>query len=95
MKVLKQKPKAPYLSPRTTTLLNELSIECQHVLRLLAQLEMSGLSKGQVEDVLGRLSAAVLHLHEHTRDLDDLIDEDVGEVDVARQEPRLVGGDAP
>lgn len=86
MNVLKQEPKAPYLSPQTATLLNELSIECQHVLRLLAQLEMSGLSKGQIEDVLGRLSAAVLHLHEHTRDLDDLIDEDIGEVDVTRHE---------
>jgi hypothetical protein len=45
----------------------------------LAQLEMTGLSRAQVEDVLGQLSAAVLHLHEHTRDLDAVIDEDLGE----------------
>jgi hypothetical protein len=79
MKVLQQKAKAPYLSPRTMTLLNELGIECQHILKLLAQLEMTGLSRAQVEDVLGQLSAAVLHLHEHTRDLDATIDEDLGE----------------
>ena len=80
MKVLQQKAKAPYSSPRTMTLLNELGIECQHILKLLAQLEMTGLSRAQVEDVLGQLSAAVRHLHEHTRDLDAIIDEDLGEV---------------
>jgi hypothetical protein len=52
--------------------------ECQRVLKLLAQLEMPGLTEAQVEAVLGELSAAVLHLHEHTRGLDEIIDEDLG-----------------
>ena len=73
MKVLQQK--ASYLDTQTMTLLSELSEECQHVLKLLAQLEMSDLSETQVEDILGELSAVVLHLHEHTRGLDTIIDE--------------------
>jgi len=78
MRALKQKPKVPTLSPRTLTLLTELGEECQRVLKLLAQLEMPGLSEAQVEAILGELSAAVLHLHEHTRGLDVIIDEDLG-----------------
>ncbi len=76
MKALKEQPKTCYLSPGTLALLNELGEECQNVLKLLAQLEVSGLKKPQVEDLLGDLSAAVLHLHVHTRGLDTLIDED-------------------
>jgi len=59
--------------------LKELGEECQHTLKLLAQLEMGGLAEAQVETILGELSAAVLHLHEHTRGLDEIIDEDLGE----------------
>jgi hypothetical protein len=39
-------------------------------------LKMAGLREAQQETVLGDLSAAILHLHEHTRGLDVLIDED-------------------
>lgn len=78
MRAFKQKPKASSLSPRTLILLTELGEECQHVLKLLAQLEMPGLRDTQVEAVLGELSAAVLHLHEHTRGLDAILDEDLG-----------------
>ncbi len=81
MKVLPRKAKALYLNPRTMTLLSELGIECQCILRLLVQLEMTGLSRAQVENVLGELSAAVLHLHEHTRGLDAVIDEDQDSID--------------
>lgn len=76
MKALKEQPKTRYLSPGTLTLLSELGEECQNVLKLLAHLRVSGLTKAQVEDLLGDLSAAVLHLHAHTRGLDTLIDED-------------------
>jgi hypothetical protein len=31
-----------------------------------------------VEAILGELSAAILHLHEHTRGLDTMLDEDPG-----------------
>ena len=78
MRALKQQPKTSYLSPGTATLLSELGEECQRVLKLLVQLEMPGLAESQVEAVLGELSAAILHLHEHTRGLDEIIDEDRG-----------------
>lgn len=78
MRTLKQKPKAPSLSPQTVTLLSELGEECQRVLKLLAQLGSPGLREAQVEAILGELSAAVLHLHEHTRGLDEIIGGDRG-----------------
>ena len=78
MSTLKRPPKPPYLSSGTATLLAELEEECQRVLKLSAQLEISGLKETQVEAILGELSAAILHLHEHTRGLDTVIDEDPG-----------------
>jgi hypothetical protein len=41
-------------------------------------LESPGLMEPQVEAILGELSAAILHLHEHTRGLDAVLDEDPG-----------------
>ena len=78
MSTLKRQPQTPYLSPGTATLLAELNEECQHILKLSAQLEISGHKDTQVEAILGELSAAILHLHEHTRGLDVIIDEDPG-----------------
>jgi hypothetical protein len=68
------KPKSANLSAKTETLLIELGEECQRILKLLAQLEMPTLTESQRETVLGELSATVLHLHEHTRGLDAVID---------------------
>jgi len=76
MKVLQRKSEVSYLSAPTLMLLRELGEECEYVLKLLVQLEVAGLSEAQKETILGELSAAVLHLHEHTRGLDALIDED-------------------
>jgi hypothetical protein len=78
MSTVKGQPKPPYLSPETLTLLAELNEECQRILKLSAQLEISGLRGTQVEAILGELSAAILHVHEHTRGLDAIIDEDPG-----------------
>jgi hypothetical protein len=78
MSTLKLLPKAPYLSPGTATLLAELHEECQRILKLSAQLEIAGLREAQVEAILGELSAAILHVHEHTQGLDTIIDEDPG-----------------
>jgi len=52
-----------YLEPRTAILLEELGEERQRVLKLLAQLELLGLQEEQVDQLLGELSAAILHLH--------------------------------
>jgi exonuclease V gamma subunit len=78
MSTVKRRLKASSLSPGTDTLLAELGEECQHVLKLLAQLEILGLKETQIETLLGELSAAILHLHEHTRGLDTILDEDPG-----------------
>ncbi len=74
MKTVKPQLKPSSLSAKTETLLLELGEECQRVLKLLAQLEMSTLTEAQRETLLGELSAAVLHLNEHTRGLDSIID---------------------
>ena len=78
MSPVKRRRKASYLSPGTVILLAELGEECQSVLKLLAQLEIPSLKETQVEALLGELSAAILHLHEHTRGLDAILDEDTG-----------------
>jgi hypothetical protein len=65
-----------YLEPRTAILLEEIGEECQRVLKLLAQLELPGLQEEQVDQLLGEPSAAILHLHEHTRGLDVQLDQE-------------------
>ena len=74
MKAVRPKPRSTHLSAKTETLLFELGEECQRVLKILAQLEIPTLTEPQRETVLGELSASVLHLHEHTRGLDSVID---------------------
>ena len=72
MKVSKVKEEA-IVSRGLVVLLDELSQELQNTGELLAQLEVKGLTQEQVELILGELSAAVSHLHEHTDGLDELI----------------------
>jgi len=76
MRTTEPKSLVTHLSSGTATLLEELREECQAVLKLLAPLELPSLQEGQVEDLLGELSAAILHLHEHTRGLDELLDKE-------------------
>jgi hypothetical protein len=61
------------VSRRLVVLLDELSHELQNTAELLAQLKVKGLTQEQVELILGELSAAISHLHEHTDGLDELI----------------------
>jgi len=63
-------------SRRLSILLDELEEELQNTLKLLTQLKIEGLTQEQTERILGELSAAVLHLHEHTRGLEELIMEE-------------------
>ena len=71
MKITDTKSIAGHVGRRTATLLEELREECQNISKLLAQLELPSLQEDQAEDLLGELSAAVLHIHEHTRGLDE------------------------
>ena len=63
-------------SRKLSILLDELEEELQNTLKLLTQLKMEGLTQDEIESILGELSAAVLHLHEHTRGLEELIMEE-------------------
>ena len=71
MKITETKSVVGYVGRRTATLLEELREECQNISNLLVQLELPSLQDDQAEDLLGELSAAILHLHEHTRGLDE------------------------
>ena len=73
MKTTEANPITNYVGPTTGTLLEELREECQTVSKLLAQLELPSLQEEQIDDLLGELSAALLHLHEHTRGLDEQV----------------------
>jgi hypothetical protein len=55
--------------------LAELGEECARVLLLLQRLAKARAQRHDCSDILGELSAIVLHLHAHTKGLDGLIDE--------------------
>ena len=50
------------------TLLRELREECFIILSLLNQLEPPGISEAQEEEILGELSARLVHLEIHARE---------------------------
>jgi len=54
-----------------------LNQEVHNTAELLAQLKVKGLTEEQVELIFGELSAAILHLHEHTDGLDQLIMDEI------------------
>lgn len=76
MKTVPAEIKTRYLSRRARVLLGELQEVCQQLLKLLAQLDPPGLTEKQVDEILGELSALVVHLHGHTQGLDEVIDRD-------------------
>jgi hypothetical protein len=72
MKTVKRKSAwAP--STTTGTLLRELREECEQVGSLIRRLEAEALSARERDDLLGELSAAVLHLHTPTQGLDQFL----------------------
>jgi hypothetical protein len=54
--------------------LAELGEECARVLLLLQRLAKARARQQDVSEILGELSAIVLHHHVHTKGLDELID---------------------
>jgi hypothetical protein len=54
--------------------LAELGEECARVLLLLQRLAKARALHRDCSDILGELSAIVLHLHAHTKGLDEVID---------------------
>jgi len=55
--------------------LAELGEECARVLLLLQRLAKARAHGRGASDVLGELSATVVHLHAHTKGLDEFIDD--------------------
>ena len=60
-------------SHTTETLLSELREECENVVGLIRRLEAGPRSTRERDELLGELSAAVLHLHTHTKGLDEYL----------------------
>jgi len=72
MKVARKRQPDP--SPTTAkVLLRELREECENVATLVRRLEKKRRSEAEQEEILGELSAAVLHLHTHTDGLDEFL----------------------
>ncbi len=62
------------VSARTAqVLLRELREECENVVALVRRVEDPRLLPSERDDLLGEISAAVVHLHAHTDGLDELI----------------------
>ena len=72
MRALKRKT-AGVPSRATETLLRELREECENVVALIRRLEAGPGSERERDEILGELSAAVLHLHTHTKGLDEYL----------------------
>lgn len=60
-----------------STLLAELGEECEKVVFLLTQLKLANLTDDQKGDILAELTGAISHLHVHTEDLPDLIEDEI------------------
>lgn len=60
-----------------STLLTELGQECETVLFLLSQLKLSNLTDDQKGDILAELVGSVAHLHVHTQELPELIEDEI------------------
>lgn len=67
------KRKGPGTSSTAGVLLKELREECETVVRLIRRLEKGADSARERDEILGELSAAVLHLHSHTAGLDEVL----------------------
>ena len=65
------------LNETLSSLLKELSEECQETLKLVAQLQVKDLSAEQVASILSELAVSTVHLHAHTAGLQDLINDEI------------------
>jgi hypothetical protein len=68
-----RRPQSETTPETTRVLLRELREECERAITLIRRLEASGLSAKERDELLGELSAAVLHLHTHTEGLDEFL----------------------
>jgi hypothetical protein len=67
----------PQTQSTLSVLLDELGEECEKVLILLNQLKLPTLTDDQRGDILAELTGSVCHLHVHTEDLPELIEDEI------------------
>ncbi|MBD2462491.1 hypothetical protein H6G89_15705 [Oscillatoria sp. FACHB-1407] len=60
-----------------STLLTELGEECEKVVFLLSQLKLATLTDDQKGDILAELVGSVTHLHVHTENLPESIEDEI------------------
>lgn len=60
-----------------STLLSELGEECEKVLFLLSQLKLANLTPEQKGDILAELTGSICHLHVHTEELPELVEDEI------------------
>lgn len=65
------------VNPTLSTLLVELGDECEKVMVLLNQLKLTGLTDDQKGDILAELTGLVCHLHVHTENIPELIEDKI------------------
>lgn len=58
-------------------LLDELGAECENILSLLSQLKLANLTDDQKGDILAELTGSVCHIHAHTEDLPELVENEI------------------
>lgn len=66
-----------HVNATLSILLDELGEECEKVLFLLTQLKLANLTDDQKGDILAELTGSVSHLHVHTEDLPELIEDEI------------------
>lgn len=65
------------VNPTLSTVLTELGEECKKFVFLLSQLKLANLTDDQKGDILAELTGAVCHLHVHTEQLPELIQDEI------------------
>jgi hypothetical protein len=60
-----------------STFLAELGEDCDKVVFLLTQLKLANLTDAQKGDILAELTGSVSHLHVHTENLPELIEDEI------------------
>lgn len=65
------------VNPTLSTLLTELGEECDNVVFLLSQLKLANLTDDQKGDILAELVGSISHLHVHTENLPEIIQDEI------------------
>ena len=65
------------VNPTLSILLTELGEECDNIVFLLSQLKLANLTDDQKGNILAELVGSISHLHVHTENLPELIQDEI------------------